>query len=301
MNGFLPAIIFLILLSIFAVLYFLLKKNIRDYTSQLNKINNEETNAKILVSSSDADMKKLALSINDTIDEKKKVEAEYKRIDMELRRAIANVSHDLRTPLTSISGYIELIDDKKTSEEDKKHYIDIIKRRTKSLRMLIEGFYELSRLDSNEYKFELKPVNLADVLCDITVSFYNDFVNKGIEPKLDIDEKSGEVMGDENAIRRVFSNLIQNVLRYGKKDVVISLKKTEDSIVTIFENDAQNLTKEDASHLFERFFTADRARNGQGTGLGLAITKRLVESMGHKISLEFKDEKLSIIIYWKTL
>lgn len=301
MNGFLPAIIFFILSIIFMTLYFLLKRSIRDFTSQLHEINKEETNAKVLVSYSDADMKDLALSINNTIDEKKKTEMEYKRVEMELRRAIANVSHDFRTPLTSISGYIQLIDDENTSEADKKQYIDVIRRRTKSLRMLIEGFYELSRLDSNECKFELKPVNLADVLCDITVSFYNDFVNKGIEPKLDIDEKSGEVMGDENAVRRVFSNLIQNVLRYGKKNVFISLKRTEDLTVTVFENDAQDLTQEDASHLFERFFTADRVRNGQGTGLGLTIAKKLVENMGHKISLEFKDKKLSIIIYWKTL
>ena len=301
MNGFLLTVILFMLLIIFVILYFLLKKNIKNFISQLNEINSKDTNSKILVSTSDADIKNLAISINKVIDEKKKVEAEYKRVDMELRRAIANVSHDLRTPLTSISGYIQLIEDKNTTEEEKKQYIDIVKRRTKSLRMLIEGFYELSRLDSNEYKLELKPIRLSDVLCDITVSFYNDFINKGIEPKLDIDEKSGEVLGDENAVRRVFSNLIQNMLRYGDKEVYISLKKTGNTITTIFQNDAEGLTIEDASNLFERFFTANKARNGQGTGLGLAITKRLVESMGHKISLKFEDGKLSMIILWKTL
>lgn len=301
MNGFLPAIILFIISVVVLILYIMLKRDVRKFTSQLNEINKEDTNLKLFVSTSDADMRKLAVSINKTIDKKKKVEADYKRVDMELRRAITNVSHDLRTPLTSISGYIQLIDDKNTTEDEKKQYIDIIKRRTKSLRMLIEGFYELSRLDSNECKIELKPLKISDILCDTMVSFYNDFVSKGIEPKLSIDEKSGEILGDENAVRRVFSNLIQNMLRYGEKEVYISLERKGNIITTIFQNDAADLTDEDVSHLFERFFTANKARNGQGTGLGLAITKRLVESMGHEISLKLSDGKLSIIISWKAL
>lgn len=291
----------ILLAAIFLVLYILLKKNIKHINSQLNKINNTETNARLVTLSSDKDINKLAININKAIDEKKKTEAEYKKFDRELRQAIANVSHDLRTPLTSISGYMQLINDDTIKYEEKKQYIEIIKKRADSLKLLISGFYDLSRLDSNEFDLKLRSVNLSNVLCDIIASFYNDFTNIALEPCIDIDENTGNIIGDENAIRRVFSNLIQNMLRYGKKDAVISLKKNEGYIETIFKNDADGLKPCDASHLFERFFTADRARNGQGTGLGLAITKRLVEKMGHIISLEFKDDKLSIIIKWKCL
>lgn len=288
-----------ILAAVFIVLYILLKVNIRSIASQLKYINEEETNARVRIHLQDHDIKELIILINKSIEEKKDTEAKYKKMDMELRRAIANVSHDLRTPLTSIVGYVELMEDKDISEDEKRQYLDVVKRRTKSLQMLISGFYDLSRLDSNEYELELRLVNLSNILCDIIASFYNDFINNGVEPSIDIDDKSGEVIGNENAVRRVFSNLIQNMLRYGKNNVFISLKKSDDFIITVFRNDAYGLTKEDASHLFERFFRANRARNGKGTGLGLAIAKRLVEKMGHSISSELKDNKLSIIIKWK--
>lgn len=288
-----------ILAAVFIILYILLKVNIRSIAFQLKYINEEETNARVRIHLQDHDIKELIILINKSIEEKKDTEAKYKKMDMELRRAIANVSHDLRTPLTSIVGYVELMEDKDVSEDEKRQYLDVVKRRTKSLQMLISGFYDLSRLDSNEYELELRLVNLSNILCDIIASFYNDFINNGVEPSIDIDDKSGEVIGNENAVRRVFSNLIQNMLRYGKKNVFISLKKSDDFIITVFRNDAYGLTKEDASHLFERFFRANRARNGKGTGLGLAIAKRLVEKMGHSISSELKDNKLSIIIKWK--
>ncbi|WP_304519559.1 sensor histidine kinase [Clostridium tagluense] len=99
----------------------------------------------------------------------------------------------------------------------------------------------------------------------------------------------------------MFSNLIQNIIKYGEGYVVISLKRSNDCIVIIFQNAALNLRDEDAKHLFERFFTADRARTGKSIGIGLAITKQLVEQMGHEISVELVEGNLSIIIKWKCL
>lgn len=292
-------IIFLtIILSIFVTLYILFRKEVKSIANQLNKINEIKTNAKILISSSDKQFKKLSLEINKMLEEKQKTEAEYKRMDLELRQAIANISHDLRTPLTSIMGYMQLMEDSSLSEEEKKQYIDIVKSRAASLQILITGFYDLSRLEAKEYKFELKSLKLSSIMCDIIASFYNDFLSKKITPIIDIDDSAPPVISDENAVRRIFSNLIQNVLKYGSGSVHISLKQYKDHIVTTFKNDAPDLREEDAEHLFERFFTADRTRSGKSTGLGLAITKELVEQMGHEISAEVCDGELSIIIKW---
>lgn len=289
----------LIVLGIFVTLYFLLKSEIKNIANQLNKINKNKTNSKILLGSNKRQLESVALEINKILEEKQKNEVEHKRMDLELRQAIANISHDLRTPLTSIMGYMQLMEDNNVSQDEKKQYVDIVKNRTKALKILITSFYDLSRLEANEYKFELKSLNLYNVMSETIVSFYNDFLNRGIEPNIDIDEKIPLVIVDENAVRRIISNLIQNMLKYGENFVAISLKQSNEGLVTTFTNDAPNLTDEDAKHLFERFFTADRARSGKSTGLGLAITKELVEQMGHTIAVELSQGKLSIIIKWK--
>ena len=221
-------------------------------------------------------------------------------MDLELRQAIANISHDLRTPLTSIMGYIQLIEDDNLPDEERKQYIEIVKKRSKALQMLIGGFYDLSRLEAKEYKFELKTLNLYNIICDITASYYNDFLNKGIEPSMELEENIKLVISDENAVRRIFSNLIQNMLKYSSKNMSVTLSQKDGYISNVFTNDAPKLKEEDVTHLFERFFTGDKTRTEKSTGLGLAITKQLVEQMGHKISASLKDEKLSIEIMWIT-
>jgi signal transduction histidine kinase len=291
--------ILIIVSGIFITLYLLSIKEIKRITEQLEHINSVKTNSKILLSYSNKQLRGLAQGIDKSLEEKQKSEIEYKRMDKELRQAIGNMSHDLRTPLTSIMGYIQLIEDGKTSENDKKQYINIVKKRAESLQILINSFYDMSRLEANEYKFDLKPVNISSILCDIIASFYNDFLNRKIEPVIDIDENAPKVTVDENGVRRIVSNLIQNMLRYGNSFVSISSKQVNGDVVTIFQNDAPNITGEDIPRLFERFFTADRTRSGGSTGLGLAITKQLVEQMGHKIRAELYQGKLSIIIEWK--
>lgn len=288
-----------ILAGISITLLFLTRSEIKHIAGDLEKINNIDTNQKVTLSFQNRSLQNLAREINKNIDKKQQTEVKYKRMDMELRQAIANISHDLRTPLTSIIGYIQLIKSDNLSKNEKNEYMNIILNRAKSLKMLIAGFFDLSRLEANEYAFELESISLSNILCELIASFYNDFTNKEIEPLIEIDESAPEIIGDENAIRRVFSNLIQNALKHGNKFISVSLKKEENYIVTTFINNADNLNPDDIDHLFERFFTGDKMRTGKNTGLGLAITKALVEQMGHSITANFKDNKLSIIIKWK--
>jgi signal transduction histidine kinase len=292
-------IILIAISTIFITLYFSLRRNINSIAGGLNSINSTKTNSKILIPSGNKLIKKLALAINTNLEAKQQAEAEYKRMDLEIRQAIANISHDLRTPLTSIMGYMQLIEDDTLPETERKQYIDIIKNRSKSLQLLISGFYDLSRLEAKEYKFDLKTLNLYDIICDITASYYTDFLNSGIEPKISLEENIKPVISDETAARRIFSNLMQNMLRYGKSSVSIELKQYSAYVSTVFRNDAQNLKEEDVPRIFERFFTVDRTRTEKSTGLGLAITKQLVEQTGNSISAELIDGELSIEIRWK--
>ncbi|WP_317719950.1 sensor histidine kinase [Clostridium tetani] len=291
----------MIITVVFATLYILLHKELKNITKQLKEINNTKTNSKILISFSNNLVKNLALEINKSLEKKSAAEAEHKRMDLEIRQSISNISHDLRTPLTSIIGYIQLMEDDSLSQNERSQYIDIIKKRAKSLQTLICSFYDLSRLEGREYKFDLKALNLYNILCDLIAVSYNDFISNEIEPIIDIDEQIPMIIADENAVRRVISNLIQNMIKYSNEFISISLKYNKDHIILNFTNDAPNLKEDDVKYLFQRFFTADRTRSGESTGLGLAIAKELVEQMGHEIFAKLSKDKLSIIIKWKVI
>lgn len=295
---FITIIILAIIAGISIILLLFTQNEINNIAKSLEDINSIDTNKKITLSFSNKYLSKLVKQINNNIDKMHSTEAKYKNMDMELRQAIANISHDLRTPLTSIIGYIELIKDDTISNGEKNAYADIILSRSKSLKMLITGFFDLSRLQANEYNFELKSISLSNILCELIASFYNDFIDKNIEPIIDIDEKAPEIIADENSVIRIFTNLIQNTLKHGSNFILVSLKKKGNYLVTNFINDAPNLNEEDVNHLFERFFTGDKMRTSGNTGLGLAITKSLVEQMSSSITASLSDNRLIISIQW---
>lgn len=292
-------IVLLIILIVIIITYLLLIKEIKSVENQLKYISERETNIRVLSATGNKAINRLILEINNILILKQQKDIEHKKMELEMKQSISNMSHDLRTPLTSIMGYLQLMEDPNISQAEKDEYMNVIKDRTKSLQTLITSFYDLSRLEGKEYKFNLQLLNLHNLICESIVSFYNDFINKGIEPFIDIDENVPSIIGDENGVKRILFNLIQNILRYGEGDVSITLKVRKDDVITIFTNGAPSLSQADSKLIFQRFFTADRTRNGKGTGIGLAVTKELVEQMGHKIFAKLKDDKLSIVIIWK--
>ena len=209
------------------------------------------------------------------------------------------MSHDLRTPLTSIMGYLQMVRLENVSENDKKEYMGIVEKRTKSLQQLISSFYDLSRIEGNEYNFDYKKINLSNILCENIALFYNDFINNNIEPIIEIDENIKEIISDESAISRIFSNLIGNMIKHGENFVKIGLNQKDDVIITEFINKATDLTQENVDKLFERFYTVDKSRSDRNTGLGLYITKVLVEKLGYNINANLRDNNLIISIAWK--
>lgn len=274
------------------------------YKREFRRINKEISNnldeyVNIKTKSVDKDVENLVQNINLIFDSKQKVVAEKKKKEEELRASISNMSHDLRTPLTSIMGYLQMIKSEKPSEADKKEYMDIVEKRTKSLQKLISSFYDLSRIEGNEYNFNYKKVNLSNVLCENIAVFYNDFINNNIEPVIEIEEGIKEIISDEGAITRIFSNLIGNMIKHGENYVKISLKKENDIIITEFTNKATGLTQENVDKLFNRFYTVDNSRSDRNTGLGLYITKVLVEKLGYNITAKLENENLKIKISWK--
>lgn len=289
-------VILIFIIMVLLTYIFRLNNDVNYISKQIVKSKGEYCN--IRMNTLNKNIENLVLCINDLYEKNQKINTKVRRSEEELRRSIANLSHDLRTPLTSIMGYIQLIKANNLTAEENSKYLDIVERRSETLQSLITSFYELSRIESSEYKFDLKAVNLSNLLCETIALFYNDFLNKAIEPDIKIDEKVPDIIADEKAVMRIFSNLINNMLKYGEKNVIIILRKEEDYIVTEFKNNAPNLKEEHVEHIFDRFFTADLARSDKNTGLGLSITKALVEQLGHEIEAVLTDSMLTIKIIW---
>lgn len=291
-------VIFLIvIIGILSAIILGYKREFRRINKEI--INNLDEYINLKTTSIDKDVENLIQSINLIFDSKQKIVAEKKENEEKLRASITNMSHDLRTPLTSIIGYLQMIKSEKQSEGDKKEYIEIVERRTKSLQQLINSFYDLSRIEGNEYKFNYKKVNLSNVLCENIAVFYNDFINNNIEPIIEVEENIKEIISDDVAISRIFSNLIGNMIKHGENFVKITLKQEDNLIVTEFINKTTEITEENIDKLFDRFYTVDNSRSDKNTGLGLYITKILVERLGYFIDAKIEEENLIIRIVWE--
>nr|WP_243158634.1 HAMP domain-containing sensor histidine kinase [Clostridium perfringens] len=288
----------LTILIVLLIIFILKTKEINRLTLELKKLNREGKIEKLRLSLPNKNIENLIVEINTLIDDKRKMENIYKEKDIELREAIANMSHDLRTPLTSIMGYVYLLNDDKLDKEERKEYLKIIEKRSLVLNDLITNFYGLSRIQADQYEIKLEPVNLELVLGEIIAAFYETLDYKFGEPEINIEEGLGPVLGDKQALNRIFTNLIENIIKHGEGEVKISLKKKNKYIVMEFSNKAEELEPKDVNRIFEKFFTKDRMRTGQNTGLGLAIVKLLVEKQGQKIEAKKVGNRLVINIIW---
>lgn len=287
----------LVIAALSAVLA-LKRREQKKMTAELRRIRTAKLNSMLAMSVPSAVTGQLVEEINQTLLAKRDAISEYRRTDLELRHAIENISHDLRTPLTSILGYVQLIESDETPEQDKQRYLAIVEQRCRVLQRLITNFYDLSRLQAGEYRIQIERVDLSEILCELMAAFYSDFTAKGIEPQIEIDPHLC-ISADRDAAMRIFTNLLQNALRYAHSRISIRLYKSGGQVVSEMGNDAPGLTQQDASRLFERFFTADRVRSGQNTGLGLAITKTLAEQMGCGVSAQLDRDYLTLRVCWQ--
>lgn len=292
-----------LILFLLAVILFLLaiifihKRDIKYIYKQIDESQGKYSS--IRMNSLNKDIENLVLAINNMYESNQKINIRLRNSEEELRRSIANLSHDLRTPLTSIIGYMQLLRSRDLTFEAREKYMTIIEQRANNLEKLIASFYKLSRIESSEYKFDLKAINLSKLLSESIALFYNDFIRNKLEPEVKIQGELPNIIGDEKAVLRIFSNLIGNMIKYGKDDLAISLESQQDFIITRFSNAAPNLEEEQVKHIFDRFFTANLSRSEKNTGLGLSIAKALTEKMGHAISAELKNKTLEIKIIWK--
>ena len=227
-------------------------------------------------------------------------EASYRDREQALRRQIANVSHDLRTPLTSIMGYLQLLEGENLSEADRREYLEVVAGRAKALQTLITSFYDLSRLEGGEYPISLERVEPGKILSGLLASFYGDFEGAGFQVEVSL-EDGAAILADQGGVTRVYTNLIRNALDHGRKTLAVRLYQEGDQVVTAFTNGCTGLTEEDLPHVFDRFYTADKTRTGHNTGLGLAIVKALAGQMGGAAAALLEGDCFTVQVSWKRM
>ena len=253
---------------------------------------------RVSMAAPNAAAEELLTAVNALLDLREREEGDYRRQEQAIRQQIANVSHDLRTPLTSILGYLQLLEGEGLTAEERREYLAIVQGRAKALQSMIVSFYDLSRLEGGEYPLSRERVDLYCVLSQLVAEFYNDFTD--FDMTVELREGLPAVTADPAGVLRVFTNLIRNALEHGRKRMSILLYQEGGEVVSVFANDAPGLTPEDVEHVFDRFFTADKMRTGQSTGLGLAIVKALVERMGHTVSAELEGDLFRVTVRWQT-
>lgn len=291
MENLLLVIIGILLLIIFALaakVYFL-RKSAQEITEAFRDRLTADTNTLIDISTRDSSMRKLAADINIQLRLLRKERQRYQQGDLELKEAVTNISHDLRTPLTAINGYLDLLEREEMSENVQR-YLSQIQNRTEVLKNLTEELFRYSVVTSSK-ELKRERMDVVRALEESLLSFYAVMQEKGIQPEITLPDKPVFRELDAGAVNRIFSNIISNALKYSDGDLSVVMDKN--GCIT-FRNTAHNLNAVTVGRLFDRFYTVEASRNS--TGLGLSIAKLLIERMGGNIEALYTNGKLQIQI-----
>ena len=271
-----------------------LRHSLREAAEELDEKLRTDTNTLISISSGDRAMQSLVTHINRQLQALRRERLRLHSGNAELTAAFTNISHDLRTPLTVLCGYLDLLEQEPQTEAAAR-YLAVLRERTDAMRALTEELFRYSVLTATADELHTEPVCLNDVLEQSLAGFYGALSARGITPSVQLPEEKVIRPLDAAALRRVFDNILSNAAKYSDGDLAVVL--APDGKVT-FSNPASALSRVEAARLFDRFYTVDSARGS--TGLGLSIAKLLTEKLHGTISADYENETLRICIAFPT-
>lgn len=286
----------LALAMLFAALYFLQRSQAKRLAKQLETLNDERRTQLVTMSLPSRVNQDLVREINRFLLDKQETERSWRMEELRLQEMISNISHDMRTPLTAVLGYIRLINTSELSEADRRRYLSIIEARAKSLQRLLLDFYDLSRMEEGSYQLQMEPVDVNGCCLELLAELYDDLENAGIDLEADLLENAPKVLADWAAVRRIYENLFQNAKKYGRGRLLVSSGLTENNLMVSISNTCPYVSPEQLSKLFDRSYTVSQSRTEGSAGLGLAICKGLIEKMGHEINLTYQNGVFTVQI-----
>lgn len=290
-----------------AITVFVLMMIIFAYRRQIRKIcrllafqKENITNIRLTASLPFSELNELIDRVNEIIDMSHEIERTAQKNEIDLKETITNLSHDIRTPLTSMDGYFQLLVQSE-SEQERKHYSEVIRNRISVLKEILEELFTYTKLQNEAYVLDLEALDLGKCVRDTVFSFYDELQRKGIVPEIAFYEEPLPILGNEEALHRIIQNIIKNAVEHGNSFISFALTREEAETVFRCSNDVKNPDDIDVSKVFSRFYKANSARTHSSTGLGLFIAKDLTEQMNGKIAAELQDDTFSVEIRFSML
>lgn len=276
-------------LLILAVKFIVMKRELRKIANQISREDNDFLSVQIV----DEDLNRLVSGINHLYEKQLEIRKAANGKEKEIRESISMVSHDMKTPLTSIIGYLQMA--KKSVEEEQQRDIDTALERATYLNGLVNDFFEISLIDADSFSPNLESLNICELICEEIFALSPSFDKKGMLPVFEKSDRDIRVQADRKMCTRVFQNYFSNCIKYGVGEVVIDVDESSTEKVRItISNTPQNTVNPDK--MFERFYRDDQARSGEGAGLGMFICKSFVEAMQGSIRAEMIEGKLVTVI-----
>lgn len=275
-----------ILIVIILILIFILAKyrrQVKDICRQMSFIMKHDSNMIIRRDSDFGGIGELADTLNEFISLRQKEKNEFQSKERIISETYTNLSHDIRTPLTSLDGYFQLLEDSSDYSEQKR-YIEIIQERISSLKDMLEELFMFTKLKSDEYSLELSRVCLNKIVKNTVFSYYDEWTKRGIAPEIKLPDSLVFIDGNEQALRRILQNVIKNGLDHGKNNISICLSLAGGEARLCVKNEVDNAKDIDVSKVFDRFYKADYARSKTSSGLGLSIAKELACRMNGSLT-----------------
>ncbi|MGF7046458.1 signal transduction histidine kinase [Paenibacillus sp. DS2015] len=261
--------------------------------TMINHILEQKSSERVLRITYDPTLQSLLTAINSLLDWNHELSAQFTRTELAMRRMLANVSHDLKTPLTVVLGTIEtILHDSSLDEEERLRLLTLVHQKVIEIVKLINKFFDLAKLESGDQDFALTRVHMNSVCKESILSFYDLIHSKNLKAVIEIPEAPIYAYANEEALERILNNLMDNALRYGTdgKVIGITLRNDESYVYMDVWDQGKGINEKHHDLVFERMYTLEDSRNKsfQGSGLGLTITKRLVEQLGGEIHLHSK-------------
>lgn len=294
-------IIIVLSLICFGLLCYLLliKKQIRDITGELKENRKEGYNKQARVQLFDRDLTELTKECNYNLDYQTRLKRKNRIQEETSKRAISDIAHDLRTPLTVVKGNLQLMEQEGNLGEKEQQYLQVCEAKTEELKYMVNEFFELSMLESDTSVAEISVVNITSLLMNVILEHELLIREQGLTPKLNLPEKNLLVQGNDKLLERIFENLLGNIFKYAKEQFSVSLIEETDCCKVEFSNPIEKENTIDVEHIFDRTYMADCSRHKTGTGLGLFIVKLLAEKQGAKVYARKTEDWLTISLELK--
>lgn len=277
-------------------------RQIRQMADTLEAFAENNRNLRIRLFTKDPALTLLALRINRLAEQFQGMEERTAYLEAERKRLLTHVSHDLRTPLTSLLGYVEALRrDPDLTEGDREEYLEVIEEKAKRLTVLINDFFELAKLEAGDTEIRLRPMDVCERVRESVLTFYREITEAELTPEIRIPDGEIFVLGDPYATERILNNLIGNALRYGREGGVIGVGVREEETCVWVEvwDRGPGIAEEELPRIFDRLHTGDRSRNPhmRGSGLGLTIVKQLVEKQKGEIRVASDPHRKTVFSF----